>query len=607
MADKGVMAVSFACSRPKFAGLLGLLLGAQLCSVGAAQSSDERWKREWQVAKGFTLEIDTGGYSFPSSIAFVPNPGTGANDPLYFVTELRGEIKVVTNDRTVYTFAKDFFRLLPPGPPPKGTHRIPELGMAGICLDEENGYVFVSFTYHDENDAVKNNIVRFESKPGTFSLKPTGQLAFTEIFSDQPGSESHMIGPLLVHRGHLYVSVGDAGLASLSQDINFTVGKILRMDLDGKPVVDNPFYQDDDQKDPANYTWAYGFRTPFGTAMVGEQMFVNDNGPGVDRFVRVNEGTNYAYDGSDWSVSSHADVVFAPAVSPVALVHIPIDNELFPNSYRNRFYLTTSGLQGVMGPSDFGAKALLMIRYDFGRQTVIGRPEYLLKYVGKGGQMPVGLALGPDGLYMVPLNPDRSKISAIIKISYDPDNEHPHLLDRVGQIMQSKGCNGCHRDGPEAPAPSLEHEVLARNILARLNSPNYSHESKALDKLDVEPFVSFRSARLQVRQEKGLTKARTWLRFHLLEPHFDKPDAQMPKLGISEEEATLIADHLIKKPRSLGLLARIKRMMADFIPKPRQRHLIMFFFSGIVVGIVCWWVLILLAKGIRRILGRHVL
>ncbi len=43
------------------------------------------WRADWGVADNFELYRDTGGYEFPTSIAFVPEPGGGAKDPLYFV------------------------------------------------------------------------------------------------------------------------------------------------------------------------------------------------------------------------------------------------------------------------------------------------------------------------------------------------------------------------------------------------------------------------------------------------------------------------------------------------------------------------------------------
>ena len=119
------------------------------------------WKSNWAVEPGFAITIDARGFRFPTSIAFIPNPGDSPKDPLYFVTELRGKIKVVTNDRSVFTFAEDFFTLRPK----KGETRVieQEIGMAGICLVPEKGFLFVTFSYHDSNDILRNNIVRFHN------------------------------------------------------------------------------------------------------------------------------------------------------------------------------------------------------------------------------------------------------------------------------------------------------------------------------------------------------------------------------------------------------------------------------------------------------------
>jgi hypothetical protein len=108
--------------------------------------ADEKfdWRSDWSLKENFDISIDTEGYRFPTAIAFVPNPGNGPKDPLYFVTELRGKVKVVTNDRTVYTFAEDFFTFKPLEELPSQSG---ESGLAGICLDPENGYLFVTFVY----------------------------------------------------------------------------------------------------------------------------------------------------------------------------------------------------------------------------------------------------------------------------------------------------------------------------------------------------------------------------------------------------------------------------------------------------------------------------
>lgn len=62
---------------------------------------------DWTVPPGFQIKVDTSGYDSPAAIAFVPEPGPDPDYPLYYVAELAGTIKVVTNDRQVQVFARD--------------------------------------------------------------------------------------------------------------------------------------------------------------------------------------------------------------------------------------------------------------------------------------------------------------------------------------------------------------------------------------------------------------------------------------------------------------------------------------------------------------------
>src|SRR5215216_2606758 len=131
-------------------GFIGICLMVLSASVAAAahrtQSAPFDWRSDWAVGSGFALSIDTEGYQFPTAIAFVPHPGPGPKDPLYFVAELRGKVKVVTNDRSVYTFAENSFRLTPREELPSIEG---ETGQAGLCLDPRHGYIFVTFAYQD--------------------------------------------------------------------------------------------------------------------------------------------------------------------------------------------------------------------------------------------------------------------------------------------------------------------------------------------------------------------------------------------------------------------------------------------------------------------------
>jgi hypothetical protein len=134
--------------------------------------------------------------------------------------------------------------------------------------------------------------------------------------------------------------------------------------------------------------------------------------------------------------------------------------------------------------------------------------------------------------------------------------------------------------------------------MARLRSREYNEESIKLDDVTEEPMNSFREARREVRETEGIEKVRTWLRFHLMEPRFDHPRAIMPNLRMKKEHAALIASYLTEAPEEISFFQPVKDRIADWIPVPRQRHLLLFMCIGIVMGsfgsaclfaIGSWW------------------
>ena len=177
---------------------------------------------DWAVQKGFTIAVDAEGFEFPTSIAFVPNPGPGPKDPLYFVTELQGQVKVVTNDRSVFTFVEDLFQLGP------GQESSQQAGLAAICLSPKHGYVFVTFVRPDSDSILRNHIVRLRSEPETFSLTPTGQTTLAPLLQSFVSSTEHQIGGCQVEDEMLYVGVGDGSQTQQSQQLDSLLGKILR-------------------------------------------------------------------------------------------------------------------------------------------------------------------------------------------------------------------------------------------------------------------------------------------------------------------------------------------------------------------------------------------
>ena len=70
----------------------------------------------WIAHEGYAVELAATAQAFrlAVNIAFVPNPGPNATDPLYYVTELYGSIKVITRAGTVSNYAANLLDYDPP-------------------------------------------------------------------------------------------------------------------------------------------------------------------------------------------------------------------------------------------------------------------------------------------------------------------------------------------------------------------------------------------------------------------------------------------------------------------------------------------------------------
>lgn len=591
-------------------GLAGVAIAVASVTIilltTSSQSTDSAadFKSDWAVQRGFDITFDADGFRFPTAIAFIPNPGNEPKDPLYFVTELRGAIKVVTNDRTVFTFADEFFTLRPK----KGEVRIidQEIGMAGICLAPEQGLLFVTFAYHDSDSILRNNITRFQSIPETFSLTPTSQIDFTEVFEPYPSGPSHQIGGCQVSDDLLYASVADAHLKDQSQRTDSMLGKIVRMTLDGRPVPDNPYYQDDEIGKAQNYIWASGFRNPFGLKIVDGQVFVSDNGPTVDRFLQVKQGGNYLYDGTNTSIGTNADTVFSPGRGVAQLDNYPQSSDLFPNRFNDNLFLTMTGNPQVLRE---GFPAIWSIPYDFSKDELSGVAQPLIRYRGNQNQVVSGLGFGPDGLYFALLAPNDNGSSQVLKIRYAPEADYPFTLaDEVNPIVliNTHGCLACHsllnnREG--VIGPSLDRNDLLPRLEARLNSKAYALNLEELDLLDAEPFAAYRDTRHAIAQAQGLEKINLWIYNRILEPKFDDRDAAMPSQGLSDAQAKAVADYLsgisseasrADKSRSSietatsAVYEKVFRRIENRLPYPTRENakvfLTLMFVAGVLTG-----------------------
>lgn len=337
----------------------------------------------WQLPDGFKIEKAVSGLSLPVNIAFVPNPNTDKGSPLFYVTELYGKIKVITNEFNVLVFAEDLLNYKPDFMMP-GTG---ESGLIGVAV-HDNGDVFASMLYRG-GDKFKNKVARFITKDGLKAEK------LETILDNIPSTNAaHQVQALTIHQGKLFVNVGDGMInPEVAQDDNDLRGKILRLNLDGSIPEDNP--------NPKSYVYAKGLRNPFGAAWrkSDNHLYISDNGPAVDdRIARILPGENYG-----WPQSMRKNSIFVwwRTEAPTAM---DFAQDQFGPTYKDHLFVALYGYAYIEGKAEKGKKIVEMVIEEHGNVTYLNE---FIKYVGAGPASVCGLAFGPDGLYFTDLHGEK--------------------------------------------------------------------------------------------------------------------------------------------------------------------------------------------------------
>jgi len=281
-------------------------------------------------------------------------------------------------------------------------------------------------------------------------------------------------------------------------------------------------------------------------------------------------------------------MVIGPAVSPVQLDYCAAGEAGLPPGWANRFFVALSGTPRLTGAEDRHGKGVYALHYGLRERRMLEVPKYLLQYRGEGYQAVVGLGCGPDAVYVVPIFPDHTGVTAVLAVSYDSAAVYPYGLaadTRPIRLMQDKGCFGCHALGGKGgtAGPSLDRDSLVARLTARLGSAEYRHSVDSVDALPAEPFLSTRKARHHVLALDGMDRVRLWVRYHILQPKFDNPKSQMPALDLTEDQAVALTDFLLAEPSTRPRKRRIPR-----------RRLALVFLVGVVAGgagatAAAWW------------------
>ena len=216
---------------------------------------------------GFTVRTVASGLDTPWDLAWGPNGKI-------WVTERKGTISHVdtTTGAVTQVGRLDAFELSESG----------LMGMAFHPDFENQPFVYAVYSYN-AGSGVRNRLVRMPYD-GTALGNP-------EILVDDiPGAPNHDGSRLAVGPDNLlYLTTGDAQSAALAQDLNSLAGKILRVDLEGRPAPGNPF---------GTAVYSFGHRNPQGLAFHPETgaLYSTEHGPlDNDEVNLIEPGRNYGW------------------------------------------------------------------------------------------------------------------------------------------------------------------------------------------------------------------------------------------------------------------------------------------------------------------------
>ena len=256
--------------RLKYRLLLGLLVVALTSANVHATSSYESEKVRFRVVPLVS------GLVHPWSLVFLP-------DGDLLITERPGRLRVVRHGRLLEE-------------PIAGVPVVASTGQGGL-LDvvlhpnfATNRLLCLAYSRRDSDgngtaiicsklvgDRLVNSRVIFAAEPSLRGGKHFGCRLVFDV------------------NGNLYATLGDRGIRALAQALSSHPGSVIRIELNGDALADNPFVHQEDAQ-PEIFT--YGNRNPQGLAWQPQTgvLWMHEHGPrGGDELNQVIAGTNYGW------------------------------------------------------------------------------------------------------------------------------------------------------------------------------------------------------------------------------------------------------------------------------------------------------------------------
>ncbi len=276
--------------------LLAACVDAQLAPDVSERSSDE-----------FKIEVVSDQLAKPWGVATLP-------DGRYLVTEMAGTAQLISDDGIVaLTGLPDDILVMGQG------------GLLGVLLAPDfasSGVVFLSYAYGDQK---ANGTAVYKARLENSALVD-GEVIYKS--TAKVGSAHYGGRMVLLPDDTLVLSLGDGfSFREKAQVLDNTLGKIVRLNMDGSPAKDNPFVT---KEDASPEIYSYGHRNVQGLfydAPTGK-LWAHEHGPrGGDELNLIEAGNNYGWPlattGVDYNGASITPYQSYPGTEPPVYDWVP--------------------------------------------------------------------------------------------------------------------------------------------------------------------------------------------------------------------------------------------------------------------------------------------
>ncbi len=257
----------------------------------------------------FSVDTVATGLKNPWSLAFLPDGGM-------IVTEKYGGIRHYPKGSPEYRELEGVPRSL----------QLADGGLLDIALDprfSENRLVYLAFT---EGDSAANHTALFRARLDGDRLAD-GHVIF-RASPDKVGT-GHPGGRIVFLPDEtLLLTVGDGyDFRDQAQNLNSPLGKIMRLDREGRPPENNPFAS---RPEAIPAIFSYGHRNPQGLLVDPRDgtAWEHEHGPkGGDEINRLQPGLNYGWPRTSFGVDYSGELISkeqtAKDIEPPVLVWVP--------------------------------------------------------------------------------------------------------------------------------------------------------------------------------------------------------------------------------------------------------------------------------------------